>query len=98
MKVQHHKKKSYPGRWLVKTIEIALVAGLVFFGLNALMTAFPHEDPRSELIRAKRSTWRGRLEATRPRTSTTPAPEATNYRFRGRDGWRPMTATRTHRP
>ncbi len=45
MKVQHQKKKSYPGRWLVKTIEIALVAGLVFFGLNTLMTAFAPITP-----------------------------------------------------
>jgi hypothetical protein len=49
MKV-HHQKKSYPGRWLVKTIEVMLVAGLVFFGLTALMSVFAPITPEEGTV------------------------------------------------
>jgi hypothetical protein len=50
MKV-HHQKKSYPGRWLVKTVEVMLVAGLVFFGLTALMSVFVPVTPEQGTVR-----------------------------------------------
>jgi hypothetical protein len=67
---------------LVKTIEIALVAGLVFFGLNALMTAFAPITPVEGTVQ----TLEYRMVDDNPRTfevgpvqPQTDRPEVTSY-------------------
>lgn len=43
----HNKRKTYPGRTIVKGIEIILVVAIALFGLAALDAAFrPQEQPR----------------------------------------------------
>lgn len=40
----YHGTRSYPGRWLVKLIEAALIAGIVFFSIDALLNLFLPRD------------------------------------------------------
>jgi tetratricopeptide (TPR) repeat protein len=40
----YHGVKSYPGRWLVRLIQAALIVGIVFYSIDALIHAFlPHD-------------------------------------------------------
>lgn len=76
MKV-HHQKKSYAGRWLVKTLEIALVAGLVFVVLGVLSDAFAPVTPEEDTVH----TLEYRMVDDNPRTFEVqpPQPQVTTY-------------------
>lgn len=36
----YHKKKTYPGRWILKFIEAALIFAIIFFTVDAIQQAF----------------------------------------------------------
>lgn len=76
MKV-HHSKKSYAGRWLVKTLEVALVAGLVFVVLGVLSDAFTPVTPQEQTVH----TLEYRMMDDNPRTFEVqpPQPQVTTY-------------------